>query len=54
MKRNWIVVVYNKEEKPIGRWEILDRTEREANKEAESDIKREFPDFHDYTVTEKN
>ena len=54
-RRSWEVRVYADESdvEPIAKWLIEDRTEREAYKEAEADIRREHPEAGDWTLSER-
>lgn len=47
----WHVQVYNKRNKVIKQWMIVDRTEHEASREAEADVAR-IPNADDWTMTE--
>ena len=49
-RRMWLVQVYSEDDRLVARWYIEDRTEREAYREAEADINREYPG-HDWTLT---
>lgn len=51
MTQDWIVRVYNEDNEIIEEFEILDRTEQEALKEAEADVER--MDCDDWTMTPK-
>lgn len=54
-RRSWEVRVYARQHdvEPLAKWLIEDRTEREAQKEAEADIHREHPDAEDWTLSER-
>lgn len=54
-RRSWEVHVYARQHSvdPIAKWLIEDRTEREARKEAEADIRREYPAAEDWTLNER-
>ena len=50
--KDWIVTVYDNEDEVIAEWEILNRTEREADSEAEADVARIY-NADDWTLIEK-
>ena len=48
---NWIVRVYDKNDKEIDSWEITDCIKKEAFKEAEADVNRMGKKVADWTLT---
>jgi len=51
-KKNWIVRLYNEGNKIFAKWIIKDRTEQEAQSEAENEVDRrsQFEDIDDWTM----
>ena len=49
--KNWLVRVYNSKDEIISSWPINNRTEHEASKEAEADIRKQKK-YADWTMTE--
>jgi len=48
---NWIVRIYDENNKVVDHWIIKDRSEMEASKEAMSEIEHRHPNCADWTLT---
>lgn len=49
---DWIVRIYDEQDRPITSWIIRNRTDHEASNEAMANIAREFPEGNvDWTMT---
>ena len=50
---DWVVRVYNKNNKVIAKWIIEDRTEHDASREAESAVETCYQRADDWTLTQR-